>query len=247
MKSRRGISLLELLAVLVIAVLLSTSLATSFSAAMQYQMRTKPIREAQLQQIAFEDRLTKLLSKAFVDDDQANANTYFVGQLDPSGSNANDAGTGATELIFTVAGGALPGSAVASQEADFETRNEQLGPIGGLTECRLALTPIGEDAGNRTGLFLREQTPADEDPDQGGYESVVDDRVTAISFEFFDGTDWVSEWDTRTAERRIPAAVRVTYIFDGEEATRQIVVKLRNSDVTAATPYDTSATTGGTP
>jgi len=246
MRLRRGISLLELLAVLVIAVLLSTSLATSFSAAMQYQMRTKPIREAQLQQIAFEDRLSKLLSRAFVDDDQANANTYFVGQLDPSGSNANDAGTGATELIFTVAGGALPGSAIASQEADFETRNEQLGPVGGMTECRLALTPIGE-AGNRTGLFLREQTPADEDPDQGGYESVVDDRIAAISFEFYDGTDWVSEWDTRTAERRIPAAIRISYIFDGEETTRQMVVKLRNSDVTAATPYDTSATTGGTP
>ncbi len=236
---RRGISLIELLTVLVIAALLATSLATSFSVAVRFQTQSQVPREELLQQVAFEDRVRNLISRAYVDEDQASTNTYFIGQQDGSGTSAGDAGTGSTELIFTTVGGSIPGAAIASTEDEFDKRNEELGPVGGLTEVRMALSAIGE-AGDRAGLFLREQTPADEDPDQGGYESVIDDRVNTLSFEFFDGSEWVPEWDTRIAERRVPSAVRLSYTFDGDETLRVMVIKLRNSDVTPNNPANSA-------
>lgn len=239
---RRGISLIELLTVLVIAALLATSLATSFSVAVRYQTQSQAPRDALLQQIAFEERLSGLLSRAYVDEDQASVNTYFVGREDGSGTSLGSAGTASTELIFTSTGGSIPGKAVASTETDFDQRNEEVGPVGGIHEVRLGLSAIGE-AGDRTGLFLREQTPSDEDIDQGGYESVLDDRVNALTFEFYDGSDWIAEWDTRIAERRIPAAVRITYTFEGDETNHVLVVRLRNSNVTPNNPAN--ATTGG--
>lgn len=244
MTSRRGITLLELLTAVFIVGLLATSLAASFSAAVRYQTQTRAPRQELLQQIAFEDKLKNLISRAYVDEDLANDHTYFIGQLDPAGDTVGDAGTGATELIFTTTGGPMSGRAIADIDTDFEARNERLGPVGGVTENRLALTPIG-DAGDRLGIFHREQTPADMDPDQGGYETVIDDRVVAMSFEFYDGTDWLPEWDTRIADRRVPAAVRVTYMFDGDETPRELIVKMRNSDVTPNNPANATAVAGG--
>jgi hypothetical protein len=209
----------------------------------RYQTQTRVPRQELLQQISFEDKLRNLLSRAFVDEDLANDHTYFIGQSDPSGNSVGDAGTGATELIFTTTGGPMSGRAVADTDTDFEARNERLGPVGGVTENRLALSPIGE-AGDRNGLFHREQTPADLDPDQGGYESVIDERIVAMSFEFFDGLEWVPDWDTRTADRRVPSAIMVSYMFDGDETQRQLIVRLRNSDVTPNNPAN-STTDGG--
>lgn len=243
---RRGVTLLELLTVLVIAGLLAMSLATSFSAAVRYQTQTRVPRQELLQQVAFEEKLRTLLSRAFVDEDLANDHTYFIGQSDPSGDSAGDAGTGATELIFTTVGGPMSGRVVADTDTDFEARNERLGPVGGVTENRIALTAIGE-AGDRTGIFHREQTPADLDPDQGGYESVLDERVVSLSFEFFDGLEWVPDWDTRTADRRVPAAILVSYMFDGDETPKVMVVRLRNSDVTPNNPANGTATEGSQP
>ncbi len=242
---RRGISLIELLTVVVIAALLATSLATSFSVAARYQTTSQQPREALLQQVAFEERVRNLISRAYVDEDQASTNTYFVGRQDASGISAINAGTGSTELIFTTVGRPIPGFAVATTESEFDQRNELLGPVGGVAEVRLALSPIGE-AGNATGLFFREQMPADEDPDQGGFESVIDDRVTSMSFEFYDGAEWVTEWDTTIGERRVPAAVRMSYTFDEGETSRVLTIRLRNSDITPNRPLSTGAE-GATP
>lgn len=241
---RRGVTLLELLTVLVIAVLLAAGLAESFSAAVHYQLNARAPRQTFRAQADFEDRLRNAIARAFVDSDLANDHTYFIGRVDATGNNANDSGTGSTELIFTTEGASLPGLAAESPDTDFQVRNETLGPIGGVTENRMALTPIGE-AGNTQGLFLRKQTPADEDPDQGGFESVLSDQVTSISFEFYDGTDWVAEWDTQTADRRLPAAVRITYTLLDDETSHVLIVKLRNSDVTPNNPANGTAT-GGT-
>ena len=85
---------------------------------------------------------------------------------------------------------------------------------------------------------MREQRPSDGDAYQGGYESVLDSRVASMSFEFWNGETWQGEWDTLTqGSRRLPAAIRVTYTFDGEESTpHSFVVRIPLSDVTPDNP-----------
>ncbi|MBV6458130.1 MAG: hypothetical protein HONBIEJF_01253 [Fimbriimonadaceae bacterium] len=236
-RRRRGITLIEALLALGIGGILVTAVTASFRAVVDYQANVPPKRDAALKQISFEDRLRNLLARAFVDEDQANPNTYFIGQNDPEAASSLGSGEAATELIFTVLGKELPGAAAASSGDTFEDRNAEIGPVGGISEIRLGVASIG-DPGAATGLFVREQIPADEDPNQGGYESVFDERVTSISFEFWDGTDWLPEWTTQLGERRLPAAVRITYalIDDEEGATRSMIIRLNNSDVTTVDP-----------
>lgn len=245
MRSRRGVTLLELLVALGIGGMLATALSAAFSSAVRFSIRVPEARESFLDGMQLEDRLRSLIECAFVDEDQANPNTYFIGRSDPFGDSSLDTGEASTELVFTALGRRVRAEALEPTNDAFEDRNAQIGPVGGVTEVRLGLTPVG-NVDESGGLYLREQTPADEDPDQGGYESILDSRVASIGFEFWDGYEWLATWDTQSGERRVPAAVRVTYtLSDEEDVQRVMVIPLRSSDVTAANPANQS-TTGAT-
>ena len=61
--------------------------------------------------------------------------------------------------------------------------------------------------------------------------------VDTLSFEFYDGTDWQTTWDTTTmTTRRLPSAVRVTYKFTDEETEHVLVFPVPTSDVTPDNP-----------
>ncbi len=133
---------------------------------------------------------------------------------------------------------------MASVETDFETRNESFGAVGGLSEVSVSDTPVGENApADLNATFMREQRPADSDPDQGGYEKVFSDRATQITFEFYDGQEWLTEWDTRDGNRVLPYAVRVRYVWDEDlEVPFQFVVSLNGDQINGA-----NADSGATP
>jgi hypothetical protein len=126
---------------------------------------------------------------------------------------------------------------VQDPSLDFPTLNQNIGPQGGTQEISFEMTPVGSppDA-NATGLFLRVQTPADDDPTQGGNESVFDADVSQITFQFFDGANWQPSWDTTTASRRLPAAVWVDYQLTSDNSDHEFIVTLPNSDVTPTNP-----------
>ena len=71
--------------------------------------------------------------------------------------------------------------------------------------------------------------------------------MTQLGFEFYDGIEWVTVWDTLNSTRRLPAAVRVSYTLstDSEAQTHTFVVPLAASDVDADNPA-TATSTGGT-
>ncbi len=217
--------------------IISITLAGAFAAAVQYQTHVPDSRRTFLAQSSFENRLRDLLGRAYMDEDQANLNTCFIAGTG-DGSTTSDTTTPDT-ITFTTIGRPIPGTFQSSTETDFEKRNQSLGTAGGVAEVRLGLTPIG-DPGTHTGLFIREQLPADEDHDQGGYESVLSEEVDSIGYEFFDGLDWITTWDSTQGERRLPAAVRVTYTFAGDSVQHVLVVRLRNSDVTFNNPIQTA-------
>jgi hypothetical protein len=92
-------------------------------------------------------------------------------------------------------------------------------------------------------LFERVQRPVDADPLQGGFESLVSSDVAEVGFQFWDGSGWLSEWDTRTGTRRLPAAVKVLYRLTDESSDQlhQFVVVISSSDVTSTNPVTQGA------
>lgn len=222
---RRGITLIELLVAMGLSGVVVLGLVAAFGAAVNQQLTDGQKREEFEQSIGFEKRVRNLLSHAYLSGIPNDQNTYFLGRTmsgaSSLGSNASD------EVVFTAIGNGLPAGALNSTEVDFDARNEQFGPVGGPLEVAITMTPVGQ-GGDSTGVYLREQKPADSDPDQGGFEQVIDDRIEAVSFEFHDGVDWIGEWDS-ALEGGLPRAVRVSYtITDDPETVRSFVVRLTN-------------------
>lgn len=159
-----------------------------------------------------------------------------------SGGGGGGGGTGAygtpNVMVFTVAGMRLTGAFLASKD-DFETNNQNFGPEGGVTEVELSETPVGSGGQGETGLFLRTQTPSDNDPTQGGNEYNLCSDVSQIGFEFFDGINWDQSWDNRVqtpAPGRLPAAVRITYRLNGDTYDHVLIVQIPASNVTYLNP-----------
>lgn len=144
----------------------------------------------------------------------------------------------ADDLTFTAVGTTPPVQLFTSQD-DWPTANQDFGPQGGVAEVCLSLVPQ-QDPGNHThGLFLRVQRPADQDPTQGGFERVLSPDVASIGYQFYDGQNWDTTWDTRQlTPQQLPAAVRVTYRFEGDKQDHVFVVMLPYSNVTYNNPVE---------
>jgi Tfp pilus assembly protein PilE len=149
------------------------------------------------------------------------------------GSGVGAYGTPNT-LVLCVAGLPPLSSYLASND-DFETMNTNYGPQGGIQEVQISQQAVGGQGQGKTGLFIRVQTPADNDPTQGGNESMICPELTQLGFELFDGTQWQTQWDTRSQGAlpgSLPAAVRVTYRFKGDDIDNVFIVRLPASKTT---------------
>jgi len=235
MRTRRGITLVEILLVSVIFTAMILAAMNALTSAANYDQRLKDSRTAEIGAYDFESRLAGVIRQATLSTGADDPNSYFIASDGPV--LEGDPGSDANTLTFSAVGTRLPYAALSSTE-DFETANETLGPQGGVAEVTLSLTPTG-DAGGRSGLFLREQRPADGDPSQGGFERLLEPDIEEFSLEFFDGIDWITSWDTRAqTTRRLPAAVRITYRKSGDDNLRTLTVRLPNSDVTQDNPLE---------
>lgn len=243
---RRGITLVELLLALSISSLVMAAAGTAYVAGSNTAQNLGNGRDVVARQAQFESTLADLFRHAYIDTDAENRYTFFMSGdaiSGSAGSSSQSSGSDANSLVFTVLGRRIPATALSSTE-DFETNNQKFGPVGGVTEVQLSTTPIGDGSGGRQGLFLREQTPSDGDPSQGGEESILSEDVETISFEYFDGTTWQTTWDTSTmGTRRLPSAVRVTYQIKGENEDRVLTFSLPASDVTPDNPVTQEAAT----
>ncbi len=230
---RRGVTLMELLVVLVMMAIIAAGSVRSFTVGVDYHTRYLPERQREDAIRTFENRIRGLFENLYFDPDQT-VTTFTLAETGNSGGLPNtDASS--DQVTFTIV--RTPPQQVLNATSDFETLNEEFGPVGGIEEISISTTPVG-DAGNQTGLFLRVQSPGDSDFTQGGYESVLWDQVESIAFEGFDGTTWTSIWDTETGEARIPAAVRISYVLRQDpETVRTLIVRLPQSDVTPDNPY----------
>ena len=229
---RRGFTLIELLVSAVVVGIISLALAGAFAYGVSYQGRSEASRQAELEHRLFEDRVRSLLEGATVDTDATDTSEYFLAGTDAAGSD--------DRLTFTTALPRINGAQLESQD-DFETQNVDFGAQGGVEEVSFGLSPVGQTT-QTSGLFLREQRPADGDTTQGGTESVLEPNVTSIQWEFFDGLTWQTTWDTAQTSRRIPSAVRVTYQLSSDATPHVFTVGLYKSDVTPDNPVTQTST-----
>lgn len=263
---KRGITLIELLLSLTIVVVVTMASTRAYISSLNYETRLREGRDAMAARGRFEDTLTDLIHHAWISSSTTNRNSFFIGgsptiiqttagagttsgatTTTPSvsaaaGGTASGGGTGAygtpNTMVFTAAGLSPSGAFMASNN-DFETNNQSFGPQGGVTEVELSQNPVGAGGQGKSGLFLRTQTPADNDPTQGGDEQNLAPDVTQIGFEFFDGQNWDQSWDNRQqtpAPGRLPAAVRITYRFKNDSEDHIFVVRIPASDATYLNP-----------
>ena len=231
-RTRAAITLIELLVVLVMTGILAVAIGYAFVAGLDLE-RVQARRQTQTsERERFERRVTRLLEAAKLEEDSNDRISYFVAQ---TGESDNE--LGCERITFTTNASDFPLEAQASAD-DFQTQHDAVGPQGGLAEVSLGTTAVG-DAGERTGLFERLQRPSDGDATQGGTETVLAVSVARIGFQFYNGQSWISTWDTLTTDRRLPAAVQVSYILIGDEAVHRFIVPLPASDVDAQDPANT--------
>jgi len=218
---RRGFTLIELLVAAILTAIIVSALSTAFAVTVHHQLHfTEP--RARFEGVAlFEDQVKNQLMKATVTNDPGQT-TFFIADSLSGDSSVSD------RLVFTVIGNKPSAAAANNTETDFASRNQTIGPVGGVTEVGISMTPVG-DSGSLNGLFLRKQTPSDSDPESGGYESLLSEDVTTFELEFWDSTAWVATWDSRT-ENRLPGAVRVRYTLSSDADTQHgFVVRLPNA------------------
>lgn len=270
----RGVTILELLVALGIMAIITASATRALTSGIATSERLETTRIVSTSRVVFEDRVRDLVRHAWLTEDTGDTASFFIGSVTPvqniatagttsattpsqtgtnttsvsagssSSSNTNNDSTGNAQILtLTTVGQRIPIQLLDSAD-DWETNNTNLGSQGGVAEESISMVAVG-DAGSHTGLYLRVQRPADGDPSQGGSEQVLNPDVTAISFEFFDGTTWQPTWDTRTLTptKRLPAAVRVTYRFTNDVQNHVFVVAVPASDVTPNNPVPVQGAT----
>jgi prepilin-type N-terminal cleavage/methylation domain-containing protein len=261
---RRGITLIELLLSMAVVAIVTVASTQALVSALNYESHLRQGRDAMTARSRFEDNVTNLIHHAWLSSTASNENSYFIGgepsiiqqtggtsstsstsTSSSSSSTSNTSSGGSTGggtgsygtpnvIVFTAAGLKLPSSYLSSNN-DAETNNQTYGPVGGITEVELSQTAVGSGGQGKTGLFLRTQVPADNDPTQGGNEQLLSADVSQIGFEFFDGENWDQAWDSRqqsSTPGRLPAAIRITYRFNGDADDHVFVVRIPSSDAT---------------
>lgn len=222
---RRGFTVVEMIVVMVMTAIVLAGAFMAYANAFGYEERARAARERSNVGRATDDRLREWIRRAVLSTLTTDTTSYFIGGTE------SDAST----LTFTALGD-RPGSSYLASNEPFETSNERFGPQGGTAEVSFSLTGIG-DGGSRTGLFLRVQRPADGDPSQGGYQELLDETIESISYEFWTGESWTTNWNTQADDTpRLPGAVRVTYRRTGEDHDRVLVVTIPASDATSNNP-----------
>lgn len=214
---RRGITFIEVVIAAAFTAIIVGAIGVAFSLTIRHEMNFRGPREDFESRLHLESRIKDLLSHVYLSSDSNDQETYLVAG-NPSDLEVSSTTPG---LTFTILGTRPLSAALENTTDEFDTRNQTYGPTGGLTEVSLSTTPVG-DAGGLQGLFLRIQAPADEDTTQGGYETLLSEQVASIRFEFLDGTEWVTEWDT-TIDRRLPAEIRVYYTVQNDPDTENII------------------------
>jgi prepilin-type N-terminal cleavage/methylation domain-containing protein len=256
-RRQRGLTLLELLIVLAITVILASAVSYAMMAEVSFQHLEETRRAAADRTNATEAEIRQMLEGAKFTASTSTGTTTTAATTTTTTSTTtstffqgvNDGGqalAGCDRITFTTT---TPGVPIASMYStdDFQTQQDARGPVGGVSEVSLGTQPVGSPTAGQSGLFERLQTPSDTDPTQGGYESVLDPNIDQIGFEFWDGQEWATAWDTTNGQTSLPQAVRVSYTIKNEEGSpvHTFIAPIPASTIDAQHPASSTSTVTG--
>jgi len=232
-----GLTLIEVLVAMGIGGIVVAASAVAFRAGVDNLYFSQRVLQAEQSKSDWTSGIRQAISCALVSSDTNDTKSFFIASSDDASSDL-----GATRLTFSSGYCSIPGGSLDSA-LTFDNVHDTYGPLGGLAEYSYSTVATG-DAGTATGLFERVQRPVDADPLQGGFESLISPDVSEVGFLFWDGAEWLSDWDTRSGSRRLPAAVKVQYRLTNEatDQLHQFVVVIPTSDVTTSNPVTQGAT-----
>lgn len=235
-RTTSALTLIEVLVAMGIGGIVVAASAVAFRAGVDHLFFSQRILAAEQSKSDWTSGMRQTIACALLSSDPNDTKSFFIASSDDASSDL-----GAIRLTFTSVYAALPGGSLDTS-LTFDDVHDTYGPIGGLAEVSYSTVPIG-DAGTSSGVFERIQRPVDADPLQGGLESLVSPDVSEIGFQFWDGVEWLTEWDSRSGSRRLPAAVRVQYRLTSEsiDQLHTFVIVIPTSDVTATNPMTQGA------
>lgn len=234
----RGFTVLELLVALIMTLFLIGAIGTAYQLSTDYSRKTPERLNAFQDEIQLRRTLLDLVQGTYVSADNDDRLSYFIA------ANSTGQASTADSLTFTTLSRRIDGGFLLDQDSTFEELNDKYGPQGGLTEVSINISPVGDPGDDREGLFLRIQSPSDGDPTQGGTERLLIPDITNVTYEFWDGTQWIDNWDTiNGGQRRIPPAFRLT-LERADRDPEYLTFRIPTSDITAENPF--TQTTGAT-
>jgi prepilin-type N-terminal cleavage/methylation domain-containing protein len=235
--SQAGMTLIEVLVAMGIGGIVVAASAVAFRAGVDHLYFSQRVLQTEQSKSDWTSGLRQSLSCAQLSTDTNDTKSFFIASSDDATSDL-----GATRITFTSGYSYIPGGSLGA-DLTFDDVHDTYGSLGGLAEFSYGTVATGE-AGDATGMFERVQRPVDADPLQGGFESLISSDISEVGFQFWDGSQWLSEWDSRSGTRRLPAVVKVLYRLTDEstEQLHQFVVVIPTSDVTTSNPVTQGAT-----
>ncbi|PIW16106.1 MAG: hypothetical protein COW34_06155 [Armatimonadetes bacterium CG17_big_fil_post_rev_8_21_14_2_50_66_6] len=73
------------------------------------------------------------------------------------------------------------------------------------------------------GLIRRRQNPPDEDQEAGGDEAVVSKWVTSLNLRYYDGEQFVDDWETSEENQQLPLSVEILCTFQPVDTDQPVV------------------------
>lgn len=187
----RGFTLLEGVIAITILGLIGALTFGTFARAMDARERAESINERyrQLRQAML--RMAREIQMAYVsehrDCDDPHTKTLFRGKRKSGGSRLDFTSFSHYKL---------------QADADESDQNELS-----------YFVDADPDHPSDTALFRREQNRIDDEPDEGGQQQMLAEKVTELSFEFYDDKEdrWEDEWDTENSDfkGRLPMFVAI--------------------------------------
>lgn len=280
--AQSGFTLMEFIVTMALLAIIMPALTLSFRTALNASERVDRRTVTTAEARAVLPILTQDLQNTFAltqapaaeEDTAGTATTITEGTTDASkgwliGTDSSSGNSPADSLTFTTLSGRPPLSALMNEETPAAS-TEAISPF---QQVNYSLEPGGR---NGASVLVRAfASPPVDDPTATTDTEVLSDSVLAFNLEYFDGTDWLDNWDSTQQEASasstttgtttgttdeavpplLPQAIRVSLVLLSEDGSPQnfsTTVTLPMWEASASpierddTPQDAAATTGGT-
>lgn len=221
-RSRRGLTVVELIVASVIGIMVVGATLSSVSALLRVRARSTARQEA----FARADAATSLVALDLVSTTRSEDLSHCMVSITSGGSPTFES----DELLLM-------------STAIKPVRGEDDGPEGEVYEVQYRLAA----AGTATAMWRRCDPGLDDYPDAGGVAAPVTLGVRSLSFQAYDGTNWLDDWNSDVDG--LPHAVRVVVTAGSDDgqavATVRRVVAIDRVPIPPETVDDTQQPASG--